>query len=194
MDSEGSLLKKIAQSLAGLSEAELLNLESIVWDMQIQTHDELKGMQFYAEGVFSEEAIDREKLLFADITQEIGNLNPAEIRVLHTLLTWHLDKAHDHRDEHISTHWGTNHPGLSHVSNTTWSSGGFSGGSSSSFDPRSPAIKQFEAFTKLLAEMHQAKDAGDNERASNLLEEILSNLDKAGLPAYMKDRFRKLMS
>src|SRR5258707_11341255 len=106
MVAEKSLFQKIVDSLASLNKEELLKLGKLFWDMETQEHSnaKLKGQSYSAEAVFSDQVSD-ETLSSDEIKQAIEDLNPAEVSVLHTLITWHLDKVYRHDGQSISASW-----------------------------------------------------------------------------------------
>ena len=194
MDVEETPFQKITQSLVNLSEVALLSLEKLVWDTQMQmlANEELKQKQFSAEAEFSDQKVGEEILSFETIKTAIAVLNPAELNVLHTLITWHLDKAHRHEGLRATASWASNSGSFLGVQSFETMQGVSSALKTSQLGPRTEAIKAFKEMTDLMEQASAAKKIGDKKRALELIEVAIKLAEQAGIPSYMLQRMREL--
>ena len=194
MDVEETPFQKITQSLVNLSEVALLSLEKLVWDTQMQmlANEELKQRQFSAEAEFSDQKASEEMLSVDIIKLAIADLNPAEIDVLHTLITWHLDKAHHYAGQRKTASWRSNSGFSLGVQSFVTMRGDYSALKASQLGPRTEATKAVKEMTDSMAQASAAKKIGDKKRALELIEDAIKLAEQAGVPSYMLQRMREL--
>ncbi len=194
MDVEQTLFQKITQSLVDLSEVELFSLEKLVWDTKIEmlSNYELMQGQFSAEAEFSDQKTSEEILSLDTIKLAIAGLNPAEINVLHTLITWHLDKVHHHEGQRRTASWRSDNGVLLGVSSFMTMRADYSAPKTSQLGPETEAIKAFKEMTDLMEQANAAKKIGDKKRALELIEDAITFAEQAGIPSYVLQRMREL--
>lgn len=184
--------QKLVASLANLSEAELLQLEKRLWDMTTQRPlpTERKEEEYSAAVKLPTEPSE-EKWSLDAIQEMVDHLNPAEIDVLHTSVTFHLPKTRYRNVQQVSVQY--------------WTNGGFTGArhitafgksdavpNAAQLEARAAKLETFKEMIQLKHEAREAKNTGDGQRASELIEKAIALGKQLNMPAYQLERMRQL--
>jgi hypothetical protein len=166
----------LTQALANLNEADLLSLLKAVDGLKLARNSDpaLVRQLWQATGIFHQSPSEH-PLTLAELVQLSQNLNPAELEVLSTLITFHLYRDSYTDGQQVSASWGSTNPHVAYRTDVS-----VSGAEGVSWEDMQQRADLFKSVVALIQPAQDAKTAGDNQKATALFEQAMRLLAEQG--------------
>jgi hypothetical protein len=184
MPEEITSFEQFVGAIGHLGKDELLKLLNAVDELIPTTSSDssYNDEVFRAEGSFFEVPSDQ-PIPLDEMLQLIQRFNPAELRVLSSLIPFYMDRARHTDGQLITVRWSTRSVGVLGTAPK--------GLSQADIEQREEA---FKSLINLLHPAQEAKAAGDQQKALELLEQAMSLLKVHGISEFELQRLRDLFN